>query len=228
MNSDLKQSVNTSKNLYIRKFWSYRVSQEFRRGGRFEKLMRKSTFWKEVTEAFAVRERIKKIVLANRKRIRFIVDVGCGKGFLALFSALFHPDLKVYAVDPDPSPDWSHFAGVENLEPLKMDMMSPEFENWLKSLRGYGIMAGIHLCTFLSIRFIDLYNRLENIRWALLMPCCVGEFDRNRFRWIIEEVGVYEAWVTYLSTIPVGRVTVLRDINVLSDKNMLLIMEKYC
>ncbi len=221
-----KASSGVGSSPYLALFRQYRIYREFLPGGRFFALRRKNTFWKEISEAMAVRERIKRIVVRNRARVDFVVDVGCGKGFLALLTALFHPHLRVYAVDVDRNPNWEHFRKVSNIEARYMDIMSASFERWLYTLEGRGILAGIHLCTYLSLRFIDLYNRLANIGWAILVPCCVGQFDWVRFAWLYEERGPYEAWVAYLATLPVGRVVVRRDPGILSDKNFVIQMQK--
>ncbi|NPB06374.1 MAG: methyltransferase [Aquificae bacterium] len=213
-------------NAYVQAFRSLRLFELFEPGKPFHKLRRKNTFWKEITEAYAVRSRLKGYLIKDPEFT--VVDVGCGKGFLSTFVALMHPRSRVIALDIDESADRTHFERLKNVEFKRVDIMSEEFERVIREAGPKVLMAGIHLCTDLAVRFLEVFKRSPNVKAAVLMPCCVGEFPRERYRLLIDEGKLYEAWCLHLANLlgPEFKVKTVRDENVLSPKNVILHAER--
>ena len=210
---------------YVRSFKKLKISKLFDTKEEFRKLRRKNTFWKEISEAMGVRERIKDYLIKDKDFV--VIDACCGKGFLSTLTALMHPQVKVISVDIDDSADREHFNYLKNAEFKKMDIMSDEFEELVKSYDKV-ILTGIHLCRELSERFIDVVNRNENVKYAVLIPCCEGKFPRDKYQFIIDELGVYEAWCYYLKDKVSEnlKVKMKRDRKIISPKNIVIEIER--
>ncbi len=215
-----------AENKYVQDFKKLRIYNLIQNAEEFKKFRRKSTFWKEITEAMSVRNAIRDRLINDPSHV--VIDVGAGKGFLTTLTALMHPKSKVIAVDIDQSADRSHFSYLKNVEFVLMDIMTEDFEKLVRNAGEKVIMTGIHLCRELSERFIEVVNKCENVKKAVLMPCCEGDFPRERYRFIIDELGVYAGWCCYLQEkIDKNiKVRVKRDKKVLSPKNVLIIMER--
>ncbi|HIQ48034.1 MAG TPA: methyltransferase [Aquifex aeolicus] len=211
---------------YVRSFKKLRIANLFEKNANFRKLRRKNTFWKEISEAMAVRERIKDYLIKDPSYI--VIDVCSGKGFLSTIVGLMHPKTKILAVDRDKEVDREHFNSLKNVEFVNMDIMSDDFYRLVKESGQQVILTGIHLCRELSERFIDLVNSCENVKAAVLMPCCEGKFPRKKYQFLIDELGVYEAWCYYLKEKfdENLKVKMKRDKKVLSPKNIVLTAER--
>ncbi|NPB08395.1 MAG: methyltransferase [Aquificae bacterium] len=218
--------VELKENSYVKSFKRLRIAKLFESREEFRSLRRKNTFWKEISEAMAVRERIKDHLIRDPSHV--VIDVASGKGFLSTLVALMHPRTKVIALDLDEGAKRDHFSYLKNAQFVKMDIMKEEFIDFVRKAGEKVVLTGIHLCRELSERFIEAVNRCENVKLAVLVPCCEGKFPRERYQFIIEELGVYEGWCCYLQD-RVGegiRVRVKRDKKMLSPKNILIIMER--
>ncbi len=226
MTTTNETQVKESQNAYIRNFKRLRIAKLFETKEEFRKLRRKNTFWKEITEAMGVRERIKDYLIRDPEYV--VIDVCSGKGFLSTLVALMHPKSKVIAVDLDTSADREHFKYLKNAEFINMDIMSEDFEKLVREAGDKVILTGIHLCRDLSERFIDIVNRNENIKYAVLVPCCEGKFPRERYQFVIDELGVYAGWSLYLKDKVREdlKVTLKRDKKIISPKNIVLEIER--
>jgi len=214
------------ENRYVKAFKSLRIWPLFERGGLFYKLRRKNTFWKEITEASAVRERIKDYLIRDPSYA--VVDVACGKGFLSTLVALMHPKTRVIAVDADEGADRSHFKHLKNATFVRTNIMEEEFERLVREAGEKVILTGIHLCGELSERFLEVARSCPNVKVAVLMPCCEGNFPRPKYRFLIEEGKLYEAWCAHLVSLTGEefKVRAFKDGDVLSPKNLLIHAER--
>ncbi len=226
MITEKEKKTKESQNIYIRNFKKLRIANIFETRKEFRKLRRKSTFWKEITEAMGVRERIKDYLIKDPKHV--VIDVCSGKGFLSTLVALMHPKSRVIAIDLDTSADREHFKYLKNAEFVNMDIMDEGFEKLIRNVGKKVILTGIHLCRNLSERFIEIVNRNENVKCAVLIPCCEGKFPRERYQFVIDELGVYEAWCLYLKDKVRNdlRVKLKRDKKIISPKNIVMEIER--
>ncbi|AAC06716.1 methyltransferase [Aquifex aeolicus] len=218
--------MEIKENSYVKSFKKLRIAKLFENREEFKKLRRKNTFWKEISEAMAVRERIKDHLIRDPNHV--VIDLCSGKGFLSTLVALMHPKTKVIAVDIDEGADREHFTYLKNAQFVKADIMSEEVEKLIKEAGDKVILTGIHLCRDLSERFIELVNNNENVKFAVLMPCCEGNFPREKYQFLIDELGVYEAWCYYLKDKfdENLKVKMKRDKKVISPKNIVLTAER--
>lgn len=222
----MSQQAGFKESSYVKSFKRLRISKLFENREEFKKLRRKNTFWKEISEAMAIRERIKDHLIRNPNHV--VIDLCSGKGFLSTLVALMHPKTKVIAVDLDEGADREHFKYLKNAEFIKADIMSEDVEKLIKEAGDKVILTGIHLCRELSERFIELVNKNKNVKFAVLMPCCEGNFPREKYQFLIDELGVYEAWCYYLKDKfdENLKVKMKRDKKVISPKNIVLTAER--
>lgn len=123
-------------------------------------------------------------VLASHRRLDpwHVVDLCCGKGFLAALVAVFFPSFTVTAVDRRSGSYLPHFeaAGITNVQYARLDVMAPGFPGELRRLvEGDGekrrpvAVLGMHLCGLLSIRAVDLLREVPGLEALVLAPCCL-------------------------------------------------------
>lgn len=142
-------------------------------------------FTAEFTESLAMLRALKS-VLASRGEsgeMRWhIVDLCCGKGFLATLVALLYPEFVVTAVDRyrEEAMFLPHFgaAGVANVGYAQLDVLAPGFVDAevprLLLEKGLPtIVLGMHLCGLLSLRAIDCLRAIPQVQALVLAPCCL-------------------------------------------------------
>ncbi|GAB6066401.1 methyltransferase [Aquifex pyrophilus] len=222
----MAEATTVERSSYVQSFKKLRIAKLINERPEFRKLRRKNTFWKEVSEAMAVRERIKDLLIRDPSHV--VIDACSGKGFLTTLVGLMHPKTKVISVDIDEGADREHLKYLKNVEFINMDIMSEEFEKLVRDAGEKVILTGIHLCRDLSERFIELVNRYDNVKLAVLMPCCEGKFPREKYQFIIDELGVYEGWCCYLKDkfSQDLKVRIKRDKKVISPKNVVITAER--
>ncbi|NPA32910.1 MAG: methyltransferase [Aquificae bacterium] len=222
----MPETIALAQNPYVRAFKKLRVSKLFEERPEFRKLRRKNTFWKEITEAMAIRERIRDFLIKNPDAV--VIDACSGKGFLTTLIALMHPKTRVISVDIDTNAERSHLNFLKNVRFVNADIMSEDFEKLVKEAGEKVVLVGSHLCRELSERFARITNTCKNVKLGVLMPCCEGDFPRERYQFLIDELGVYEAWCYYLKDLfsPELRVKMKRDKKVISPKNILITAER--
>ncbi len=192
---------------------------------KFPEMFNKNRFVKEITEAWGARNAIKGVLIESGEEY-IVVDAGSGAGYFTVLTALFHPATKVFAVDTHTEFAVEDFRDLKNAERVRMDLFSEEFEKFLSSFKKV-ILVGIHLCSDLALRFIDLANRVESVRHAVLIPCCVGDREEILSFGFIEDT--YEMWCAYLvSKIDTEKFRVIsrRDPEILSPKNVVIKMRE--
>ncbi len=191
----------------------------------FPELFRGKKYVKEISEAWSVRNFVKR-TLNDSTDEWVVVDTGSGLGYFTILTALFHPDTKVYAVDTCTDFSIKDFRGLKNAERRELNIFSEEFKEFLCSFKRV-IMVGIHLCSNLATRFIELANEVESVKCAVLVPCCIGKREKLSAFSFLENT--YEMWCSYLiSKVDRGKFKVIstRDENILSPKNVVIKMRE--
>ncbi|CAK0909122.1 unnamed protein product [Prorocentrum cordatum] len=135
---------------------------------------RVKTVHKELSESLAILN-----ALGSRlEHFRHVVDLCCGKSLTSAILAARRPSVQITAVDivsPDTVPHYSE-AGVSSVEYLQMDIMSDQFPAALArraaEAGGDTAVLGVHCCGRLSMRAVELFRDMEEVRACVLMPCC--------------------------------------------------------
>ena len=139
-------------------------------------------FTRELTEALAMLKRLQRIVACdgNHPGPWHVIDLCCGKGFLATLAAVTFPDFTVTAVDIRPPTFLPHFeaAGISNVEYAQLDVLAPSFPIQIQQLvQSHGgrpaVVLGMHLCGLLSVQALELLGKVLGVRAVVLAPCCL-------------------------------------------------------
>eukprot|EP00761_Pharyngomonas_kirbyi_P003865 gb/GECH01003869.1/.p1 GENE.gb/GECH01003869.1/~~gb/GECH01003869.1/.p1 ORF type:complete len:274 (+),score=36.19 gb/GECH01003869.1/:1-822(+) len=211
---------------------------------------------KEVTEAMAMLQRIQRMVdqLHQRyyqrltrdefeSRLTFL-DLCCGKGFTASVVAAQFPAARVLMLDKDTRMKIGHIAVIPNItfqravvqlharrgHPRNQDadtIVARDIEAHPSSIY---IAIGMHLCSRLSERLIQMYNRHSEIRGLALSPCCV----RNDAVRPMQRLGkgttlsTYGYWTLflYLAVTMTGTRNIEQDERMFSERNNFIIATK--
>jgi hypothetical protein len=150
-------------------------------------LNNKREFTREFTEAAAMLFALRRLVSseaevgAEAEGRWHVVDLCCGKAFLATLIAVAHPDWSVTAVDLNDEAYLPHFADLpqlSNLRYLRADVLGAGFVGEVaKAVAREGgartVVLGMHLCGLLSLRAIELAEALPEARGLSLAPCCL-------------------------------------------------------
>jgi hypothetical protein len=142
-------------------------------------------FTKELTEVLGMVSRLQRIVSASGRADEswHVIDLCCGKGFLATLTAICFPSFVVTAVDKLIDAYLPHYeaAGIDNVRYSQLDVMSPGFPDEMARLardenHGDGrpvVIMGMHLCGLLSVRALELLRKVPGVRGVVIAPCCL-------------------------------------------------------
>jgi hypothetical protein len=140
------------------------------------------------------------------------VDMCSGKCLTGVLLTLLFPRARVVCYDWDTYMNTKHLDFVPGLKLVQEDVMSERFRDTLKqecdAAAGEGklvCLLGLHLCGFLSTRFVELFNSIGSIAACVLSPCCMPSALQKEQRWTqraakvkhrdyTPEVDVYTRW----------------------------------
>jgi len=167
-------------------------------GGNYNgKLIRK--YRKELSEA-AGALRYLELLIKKTGPVDVILDVCCGKGFIAVMASYMWPDSEIWALDINEEINVRHLRSLKNVEFKIADLFDEEipFHEWLATrLNGRtAAMAGVHLCGRLAEVFVDTLNILPNVVGGILVPCCKSKSASRLAREL--KVNRQRAWETLL------------------------------
>lgn len=151
---------------------------------------RRRGFTRELTEALAMLAALRRVMAAHRRQGEqeggveepwHVVDLCCGKGFLATLVAVSFPSFAVTAIDRRSGAFLPHFeaAGITNIRYAQLDVMSPGFPDEVSRLveaagrRRPVAVLGMHLCGLLSVRAAELLWEVPGVEAVVLAPCCL-------------------------------------------------------
>jgi hypothetical protein len=139
-----------------------------------------------------------------------------------------------------------HLAFIPNLALVFADVMAPSFQEILEGQCDRAVLEGripcvlgLHLCGFLSVRLVELFNRISSIAACVLSPCCMPSALQKeqrrtqraakvKHREYTPEVDVYTRWCTQVycklqEQDGIPRVCgILRDPHMLSPKSIVM------
>ena len=179
---------------------------------------------KEITEAMAIINRIRKIALKQPMEYT-LIDLCSGNALIPIISVCLLPVKESFAIDREPRHRKGH-ANIDRFTYHEADIMNEDFIIFLSKLcfDRQVILTACHPCGSLSRRIASLYNSIPNITHLVLMPCCNGR-RVNLFPHAVEEkLGSYLAWSYDLAIDVDGNLVI--DLDCLSPKNAIIIAEK--
>ena len=143
-------------------------------------------FTKELTEVLGMLVRLQRIIATSStepEQSWHVIDLCCGKGFLATLVAICFPSFVVTAVDRLLDNYLPHYgaAGILNVRYAQLDVMSAGFADDIHTMvkdkdHGDGrpvVIMGMHLCGLLSTRALELIRKVPGVRGVVLAPCCL-------------------------------------------------------
>ena len=176
---------------------------------------------KEITEAMAIRDVVRKITL--KKPMSYtLVDVCSGNGLVPLISVFTMPIKEAIAIDiRERNRPW-YLA--KRFQYAIGDINNFDYINELLYDKESVILTACHACKHLAINTIDLYHDLNNIKHLVLMPCCQGHVGIILPEIIKEKLGSYLTWSYYLSIKAFGTLKI--DEHISSPCNALVTASK--
>lgn len=174
---------------------------------------------KEITEAFAILKKIKKITMREPDKYE-VVDLCSGNALVPILSAFLYKVKYAFAFDKlRRERNWNL---VNNFMYKVFDIYKIP-NDWFSHPT---ILTAVHSCRDLAEQTIKIYNESENIQHLILMPCCIGNLDTSLLRFIKEQANGDLAWVTKLAMQCKGKVSISKDNFVLSPKNYIIWAQK--
>jgi len=211
---------------YVNEFVRTRLCESMRFSDDFLSWRRKSTFVKEIDEAYACLYRVREIMQKRERsgrnssdecddKVRFI-DMCSGKGFLSLLLAFEYPRASVDMIDISNKVDLTHLRAKEtnNVRFHRLDLKSDECHEIVDSACANGefvFLVGVHLCGDLSRVAIELFRRAHlrnrnNNTAIVLFPCCLPQRRRHDcFGYHVKDqakglkLDNYKLWCIFLS-----------------------------
>ena len=176
---------------------------------------------KEITEAMAMKEAIKKFALKKPNEYQ-VVDVCSGNGLTPLLTAFTLPVSNSIAIDiKDRYRPW-HLA--KRFAYITGDIKTTSFESFLNNNPYQIILTACHACKGMAEHIINLYHQVDIVKHLVLMPCCIGQEKSNYPAVIREKLTRYELWCCYLNELARGELKF--DKNVISPCNGIITASK--
>ena len=171
---------------------------------------------KEISESIGVIKRLKKIVLKEPMRYT-LYDLCAGNAITSVLAVHLFPIKEAFAIDKRPRKRKWHLAKRFKYLTLDINDVQPDMfdEN--------SIIIGIHACTSLANRIIELYKE-SKAQHLILMPCCIGQLKHNYPDIVREKLGKYIIWAWQLAEKCDGKFTI--DNHVLSPVNAIITASK--
>ena len=171
---------------------------------------------KEITESMAIIKQLKKVVLKEPMKYT-VYDLCAGNALTSVISTFLLPIKKAIAIDILPRKRKWFLA--ENFEYQTENIYSIDPSTFDEN----SIIIGVHTCTSLANRIIELYQK-SKAKHLILMPCCVGQVVNDYPQIVREKLGKYLLWSWQLSQKANGKFIV--DEKMMSPKNAIVIAHK--
>lgn len=182
-------------------------------------------FDKEITEAMAIRQELRKIVLSRPMEFN-VVDICAGNCLAGILSVFSLPVKACVSVD-NRDRHRQGFKDVKRWHYMKEDIYKP--------MNFFGgeptILVACHACGDLAERIINLYEEQEGVKGLVMIPCCVAPgFSHKKTMefpaYMIDKMSAYEAWgfhlVNKLNKLNLGTVKAKVDNGITSPANIVI------
>jgi len=177
---------------------------------------------KEITEAMAMVQKIKPIVLETKNHY-LLVDLCAGNALTSIIAVHLLPILGAVAVDKKPRIRHG-YLNVKRFHYYDWDIYTDALTKYIDLTLCPVILTATHPCSNLASRIIDLYFSTDLVRHLVLMPCCEGKTLWQYPEIIRDKLGAYWTWSMDLALRVNGRLT--EDKNILSPCNAIILASK--
>jgi len=178
---------------------------------------------KEISEAMAIRRILKPITLNNPNKYN-VLEMCAGNALPSILAAFTLPITNTLAIDKRIRE--RRWDLIKKFEYLFTDINNIPHDK----INNNTIIIAMHSCKNIAKTIINIYNKsLSPI--LILCPCCIGHIkftENNQLQWLKEKykISKYDQWVTYLTSLCKGTITIFNDKNILSPKNNIIIANK--
>lgn len=191
------------ENPYVQEFLATQSYQAILTKPEYHILTNKRHLKKEISESWAI---LKALEAATTSPLQ-LIDLCAGSSLTTSLFGLMYPKVKGVAVDILSQEFAPHYV-QENISYLQADIKDDSFVETLGKHLGSdkAMLVGMHLCGDLSIRAIEIFEKLPQIKCIILSPCCFPKHGRSRMdsdamrrlEGIKDETKKYSAWSQYL------------------------------
>lgn len=184
-------------------------------------------FGKEITEAMAVRQELRKIVLPEPMKYN-VIDACAGNCLTGILSIFTLPIKSCISTDIKDT----HRPGFKNVKRWKYqkaDIYKPFPSSFYENKST--ILVACHACGKLSKRLIEIYKLYDYIKGLILIPCCLASGYNYKDplgspAFVIDKLGAYELWGLYLvnklKSLELGTVKAKADLSISSPANIVI------
>ncbi len=216
----LRPGENQESNPYVRAFFRLRALRDILSLYRHPP----KNFYKEVTEAMATHNLLKRKVKFSQWKDPAVVEFAAGNCLFSLLNAFILRPITVYALDRNPCP--IEASRVNRFEYHQTNIFSPETRSFLSKIRKRHdllVLVGIHACKEASRQIVRFYELFGD--YIILMPCCVGNRRLSMPLLFQQTFSEHDLWAIelWLEVKAASKQSnILRDEKVLSPRNILV------
>jgi hypothetical protein len=194
---------------YVKEFLASQACQDIRTKPEYHVFTNKRHLKKEISESWAILKAFEGVTKEKPTQQQLqLIDLCSGSSLTTTLYGILHPKSKAVAVDILSEEFAPHYI-TDNLSYLQADINKEEFVATLQTNHvGDGaVLVGMHLCGDLSIRAIEIFEKLRQIKMIILSPCCFPKHDGGSrmeakamrdLEGIKDETLKYAAWSQYL------------------------------
>jgi hypothetical protein len=189
----------------VKEFLASSACQDIRTKLEYHIFTNKRHLKKEISESCAI---LKALEGVKSQQLQ-LIDLCSGSSLTTTLFGILFPESKAVAVDMLSKEFAPHYL-KDNLSYLQADINKEAFVSTLqKNHMGDdgAVLVGMHLCGDLSIRAIEIFETLPQIKVIILSPCCFPKHDggsrmeaeaMRHLEGIKDETLKYAAWSQYL------------------------------
>lgn len=177
---------------------------------------------KEITEGMAIQKILKSITL-KKPMFYNIVELCAGNALPTIISIFTLPIEYAYAIDYKlRKRKWEL---IKRFHYMQENIYNSErIDDYISEKT---ILIGMHGCSDLSNQIVDIWNNSKS-KILILCPCCNGSVNNkvmDQFKFI-NQITKYDLWTLELVNRIQGNCKVIKDKNILSPKNNIIVGRK--
>jgi len=160
-----------------------------------------SGYCKEISEAMAIRNRIRNITLDNPMKYN-IVELCAGNPIPSVLSIFSLPVSRAVAIDKRKV--GRKYARIRRFQYIEKNIYDEDIVDLIDENT---IIMGSHACKNLTPRIIEIYKN-SKASHLVTIPCCVGDIDSEFIKTYsnsLEGMNKYSKWCYYLQHLMNGK-----------------------